>query len=73
VLAENCKIYVNFYYDGEISQNDLDSAEEAMGEMMGDFWFDEEGKKVDFDYQIKRCDFPQKMPLVGNWVYYRRE
>lgn len=73
VQGENNKIIVNFYYDKKISTNDRDSAEDAVAEIMGDFWHDDEGNEIECISNITQLDYPQKMPLVGLWVYYRRE
>lgn len=66
-------IEVYFFYDGEIDEEKRELAESIMDEIIADFWYDNEGKEIEFDYKIKRLDFPKKMPLKGFWVYYRYE
>ena len=61
-------IYLFFYYDGEISEEDIESAECACTEIIADFW-----EHYEFDLQILRLDAPQKIPERGCMVYRRRE
>lgn len=73
--VEENKIYINFYYDGIISEDDQELYEHACAQIMADFSFPEKGSDVETEcnMQIIRLDFPQKMPLIGHWVYYRNE
>jgi hypothetical protein len=66
-------VYVNFYYDGLIDDLNQDLAEMIMTEVMSDFNYDEEGREIKFDYKILRLDYPNLMPLDGEWIYFRYE
>jgi hypothetical protein len=66
-------LFAYFYYDGEISEHDRELAEDTMGEFTSDFSRDEHGRRIEFVYDIIRCDYPSIMPLKGKWVYYRYE
>ena len=61
-----------FYIDGEISEDDHESCESVLDELHSDFSHLME-KGVEFYAPFIRLDFPNKMPLIGHWVYYRRE
>lgn len=65
---DNKKIHLYFYYDGEISEDDNESAEFVLTEVIADF------PKYEFGIDILRCDYPQKPPEdEGEIIYFRRE
>ncbi len=64
---DNKKIYLFFFYEGEISEEDQDSAESAATEVMSDF------PDYEFEVAILRLDYPLPIPSEGELVYMRRE
>jgi hypothetical protein len=73
ISAENKKICIFFYYDGEISDDQKELAQSAVDDIISDFHIDDEGNTIEFNINILQIDYPQKMPLHGSWVYYRHE
>lgn len=73
VKYEDYKIYVYFYYDGKIKESDKELAESVMDDIISDFHIDREGNSIGFDINILQIDFPQPVPLKGDWVYFRYE
>jgi hypothetical protein len=68
------EIFANFYYNGEISEEDREMYNSAVDQILADFFYMEvEGKETVFHLPIIRLDYPEKMPLIGHWVYYRNE
>jgi len=63
-------IFVCFYCDGEISDDDNECCESTLDEIFADCSYVPE---IKFETSIVRLDYPQKMPLIGDWVYYRYE
>lgn len=61
-------IFVYFYFDGEITDEDLDSASCITGEVSGDF--DSETQVLEKCIQL---DFPERLPTHMYTVYRRRE
>ncbi|MES2345803.1 MAG: hypothetical protein V4494_07700 [Chlamydiota bacterium] len=61
-------IYLYFYYDGEISEEDRESAECVATEVIADF---SDYNKLDVN--IIRWDYPQTIPMIGETVYLRRD
>jgi hypothetical protein len=58
-------LHVHFYYDGEASEQRID---------LWDCVIFEAGADLDFvESQIKRLDYPQKIPLSGYCAYLRKE
>lgn len=68
-------IFVCFYCDGEISEDDKELCESTLDDIIADFChLVKEGKdSMEFETPIIRLDYPRKMPLIGDWVYYRHE
>jgi len=66
-------IYVCFYIDGEISEEDKECCESALDDIIADFPLESDGKEIEFETPMIRLDYPQKPPLRGHWVYYRNE
>jgi hypothetical protein len=57
-----------FYYDGEISEEDYDSARNISGEVYCDF------PEHHHEVHVLRWDYPKLIPHEGvETVYYRRE
>jgi hypothetical protein len=71
--CEGKLITVIFYYDGEITEEKHGLAEDSLDDVLSDFHVDREGNDMDFYTPILQIDYPQKLPLVGEWVYYRYE
>jgi len=65
---EEQKIFLYFYFDGEISEEDRESAFCITQEASADF--DEETKILE---QCIRLDYPNPLPLNRLQVYRRRE
>lgn len=64
---DNETIHTLFYYDGEISEEDHESAECIATEVIADY------SKHQLKVDILRWDYPKPIPQVGELVYYRRE
>lgn len=67
ILWNEEKVRVYFFYDGEISENDWESAECVATEVIADF----PEHKLEVD--ILRWDYPRKIPNEGELVYCRKE
>ena len=61
------KIILYFYHDGEISDDDWDSAHCIGTEVIADFSYHK------LEVRIERCDYPQRLPQNGELVYLRKE
>ena len=65
---DNRTVYLFFFYDGEISDEDNDSAECAATEVIASF------PEHKLEVEIKRLDYPNLLPNgIGELVYKRRE
>lgn len=76
VCAEESEslIYLCFYYDGEITDEDNQLCNHSIDRVLDYFTHLSEGdKSIAFKTQMLRLDYPQKMPLRGSWRYYRYE
>lgn len=63
-------IFVCFYFDGEISDDDKECCESTLDEVFASFSYI---STMEFETPIVRLDYPKRMPLIGEWVYYRHE
>ena len=61
------EIHLFFYYDGEISEKDNESAECAATEVIAGY------PEYALEIDILRWDTPKPIPQTGELVYYRRE
>ena len=61
------KIILYFYHDGEISEDDHESLECVATEVIACFPYH------GLDVNIERCDYPKRVPQIGELVYYRKE
>jgi len=61
------EIHLFFYYDGEISEEDNDSAECAATEVIAGY------PEYALEIDILRWDAPKPIPQTGELVYHRRE
>lgn len=67
-------IFLCFYCEGEISEDDRECCESVVDQVVADFACVSEDKPViEFETPIVRVDYPKKMPLIGHWVFYRKE
>ncbi len=67
-------IFANFYHDGEITDDERELCEHSIDQIIGDFFYISEDKsRIEFEMPIIRLDYPKKIPLRGDWVYYRYE
>lgn len=74
VEAKENLISVYFYVDGEISEDEKESCEATIDQIIADFChLSDDGKEIEFQTPIIRLDYPKKPPLIGYWVYYRFE
>jgi len=74
VNSEENLIFVCFYCHGEVSDEDKELCESTLDEITADFFYASEDKPViEFETPIVRLDYPKRMPLRGDWVYYRHE
>lgn len=60
-------IYLYFYYDGEISEEDRESAELIGTSIIANF------SEHSLDVNILRLDYPKAIPAEGELVFKRRE
>jgi hypothetical protein len=60
-------LILNFYYNGEISDEDWESAECVSTEVISEF------PEYELEINIVRLDEPQPIPLNGILVYHRKE
>ena len=61
-------VYLYFFYDGEISEDDHESAECAATEVIANF------PDYQLEVNILRWDYPKPVPQEGlTTVYYRKE
>lgn len=63
-------IFVCFYIDGEISEDETEFCESILDDVTADFCIHDE---IEFETPIIRLDYPERPPLIGHWVYYRYE
>jgi len=61
-------VKVCFFYDGEISEDDFDTANSALTEIISDFPPD-----YQLDDYIERIDYPNAIPIDGKIVFKRKE
>lgn len=62
------KIQLYFFYDGEITEEDRESAECIATEMIANF------PEHELEIDISRLDFPKPFPAnIGELIYLRRE
>ena len=62
------KVFITFYYDGEITDAELDSASCVAGEVYGDF-----GEDTQVIEKCVRLDYPARLPFHTQSVYHRKE
>lgn len=60
-------IYVYFYYDGEVSEDDQDSMSSIVAESSTDFIYHQ------FSIEYIRLNYPSPIPIRGDVVYLRKE
>ncbi len=60
-------IHLFFYYDGEISEEDRESAENIATEVIANF------SEHVLEVNIQRLDYPKPIPEIGELAYSRRE
>lgn len=60
-------VFLYFFYDGEISEEDRESAECIATEVIANF------SEHMLEVQILRLDYPSRIPNEGELVYKRRE
>lgn len=61
-------VKASFFYDGRISDEDFDTANCALTEIISDFPPD-----YKLEDRIERLDYPTKIPVVGRLVFQRKE
>lgn len=62
------KVVIEWFFDGEISEEDQETADDFHTEVIADF---DEDVKVTLE--VKRVDYPERIDPQGQWVYYRKE
>ena len=60
------KLFISFFYDGEISDELFDITSTAIAEV-------DVPEYHELDDHIERLDFPKKIPSRGHLVYLRKE
>ena len=68
VYFDDNSIQFDCYYDGEILENDRESMSCVETELLAVF---PETHKV--THSIRRWDFPEPIPKIRLWVYFRKE
>lgn len=63
------KAWIYFYHQGEITGAIKYHYSSIMAEVNGDYW----GRPVATDYEVIRCDLPERVPREDFIVYRRRE
>lgn len=68
-------ISVIFYCDGPISDEENELCESTMDTIHSDFILSggDINNPMQINYKIAEIEYPNKMPLIGYWVYYRNE
>jgi hypothetical protein len=67
VKWDDSAVYLYFFYDGKISEEDNESAECVATEFIASY------PDHNLEVNIIRLDYPQKVPEEGELVYKRRE
>ena len=70
ISSDASNIYVYFYFDGEIPEEDADI---VSTEIISDIDRDEEGNVLMIETIIVRLDYPNEIPDTGFRVYQRKE
>jgi hypothetical protein len=70
VESQENLIFVCFYCDGEISDEDRECCESTLDDIIADC---PRSPEMEFETPIVDLGYPKKMPLIGEWVYYRYE
>ncbi len=76
VSAEENLIYMAFFIDGEITEEQKECCESVLDDVTAEFFrvnYSNEKDELEFETHFIRLDYPQKPPLRGSWVYYRHE
>jgi hypothetical protein len=60
------KLFISFFYDGEITDDIFDIASTAIAEVDVPGYYE-------LDECFERLDFPEKIPVRGQLVYLRKE
>lgn len=63
------KAWIYFYHQGEITEDIESHYSSIMCEVDADYW----GRDIRADYEVIRCDSPEKVPLEAFIVYLRKE
>lgn len=64
---DNQTVHLFFYYDGEISEQDNESAECVATEFIACY------PEYELEVNILRWDYPKQIPNEGELIYLRRE
>jgi hypothetical protein len=57
-----------FYFQGEVSEDNIESVSCIEGEVIADF-----SEDYTIDFRIERLDYPGEMKMLDAWVYRRKE
>jgi hypothetical protein len=68
ICEESELFYIRFYYDGEVSEKQIDFWECAITEASAGL-----GPDCGLDGQVERLDYPEKIPFRGRYAYLRKE
>ena len=60
---EDHKIFVRFYYDRELSEDDKECAESTMDDIIADLHTHSDEVETFFDYDFLQLGYPEKPPL----------
>ncbi len=72
-INEDCHlIRIYFYYENNLSEEELYLCKNTVNQLKEDFQ-NQKDFQTEFDTAIIRIDFPKKMPLIGHWIFYRKE
>ena len=63
-----------FYYENCISEEEQAMCNRANRKIITDFsYISQNSSQIEIKMSIIRIDYPKKMPLIGHWVFYRKE
>jgi len=68
VDVDGNKVRFELYFDGELSEDDLEAIGFIDTEMIAFL-----GEELQIDTIAIRLDYPEPVPKTGTWVYFRKE
>lgn len=65
---EGKNVHINFYFDGPISDENIESSSIVITEIISDF-----DESIEITHKCIRLDYPNLINYKGTWVYERYE